>query len=157
MHVIWNLLRAELSSHAAMLRSFVVVAAIISTANLVMGGATPAIAVCVLTVAFLPSALFAQDERAHLDTMYSVLPVTRAQFVVARYLFVALLVAAANLILSTPSSFKSFAASYTCVAFVLLMTKFTPNTQSASFIRAKSRMFSMTRRNMAGLTPRSLQ
>ena len=46
MHVIWNLLRAELSSHATMLRSFVVVAAIISTANLVMGGATPAIAVC---------------------------------------------------------------------------------------------------------------
>ena len=87
MHVIWNLLRAELSSHATMLRSFVVVAAIISTANLVMGGATPAIAVCVLTVAFLPSALFAQDERAHLDTMYSVLPVTRAQFVVARYDF----------------------------------------------------------------------
>ena len=30
MHVIWNLLRAELSSHATMLRSFVVVAAIIS-------------------------------------------------------------------------------------------------------------------------------
>ena len=93
MHVIWNLLRTELSAHATMLRSFVVVAAIISTANLVMGGATPAIAVCVLTVAFLPSALFAQDERAHLDTMYSVLPVTRAQFVVARYLFVALIVA----------------------------------------------------------------
>ena len=90
MHVIWNLLRAELFSHATMLRSFVVVAAIISTANLVMGGATPAIAVCVLTIAFLPSALFAQDERAHLDTMYSVLPVTRAQFVVARYLLVAL-------------------------------------------------------------------
>ena len=98
MHVIWNLLRAELSSHAAMLRSFVVVAAIISTANLVMGGATPAIAVCVLPVAFLPSALFAQDERAHLDTMYSVLPVTRAQFVVARYLLVALIVAAATLV-----------------------------------------------------------
>ena len=98
MHVIWNLLRAELSAHAATLCSFVVVAAIISTANLVMGGATPAIAVCVLTVAFLPSALFAQDERAHLDTMYSVLPVTRAQFVVARYLFVALIVAAATLV-----------------------------------------------------------
>lgn len=92
MHVIWNLLRAELSAHAATLCSFVVVAAIISTANLVMGGATPAIAVCVLTVAFLPSALFAQDERAHLDTMYSVLPVTRAQFVVA------LIVAAATLV-----------------------------------------------------------
>ena len=98
MHVIWNLLRAELSAHAATLCSFVVVAAIISTANLVMGGATPAIAVCVLTVAFLPSALFAQDERAHLDTMYSVLPVTRAQFVVARYLLVALIVAAATLV-----------------------------------------------------------
>ena len=98
MHVIWNLLRTELSAHAATLCSFVVVAAIISTANLVMGGATPAIAVCVLTVAFLPSALFAQDERAHLDTMYSVLPVTRAQFVVARYLLVALIVAAATLV-----------------------------------------------------------
>ncbi len=98
MHVIWNLLRTELSAHAATLCSFVVVAAIISTANLVMGGATPAIAVCVLTVAFLPSALFAQDERAHLDTMYSILPVTRAQFVVARYLLVVLAAAAAALV-----------------------------------------------------------
>ena len=98
MHVTWNLLRTELSAHDTMLRSFVVVAAIISAANLAMGGATPAIAVCVLTVAFLPSALFAQDERAHLDTMYSVLPVTRAQFVVARYLLVALIVAAATLV-----------------------------------------------------------
>ena len=98
MHVIWNLLRAELSAHAATLCSFVVVAAIISTANLVMGGATPAIAVCVLTVAFLPSALFAQDERAHLDTMYSILPVTRAQFVIARYLCVVLVAVAATLV-----------------------------------------------------------
>ena len=98
MHIIWNLLRAELSAHAATLRTFAVITAVIVGTNLAMGGATPAIAVCVLTVAFLPSALFAQDERAHLDTMYSILPVTRAQFVVARYLLVALIVAAATLV-----------------------------------------------------------
>ena len=98
MHVIWNLLRTELSAHATTLRSFVVVAAIISAANLAMGGATPAIAVCILTVAFLPTSLFAQDERAHLDTMYSILPVTRAQFVIARYLCVVLVAVAATLV-----------------------------------------------------------
>ena len=97
MHVIWNLLRAELSAHAATLRTFAVITAVIVGTNLAMGGATPAIAVCILTVAFLPGLLFAQDERAHLDTMYSILPVTRAQFVVARYLLVALIAAAATL------------------------------------------------------------
>ena len=98
MRTIWSLLRTELSAHAAALRTFAVVAVIISTANLAMGGATPAFTVCVLTVAFLPSILFAQDERMHLDAMYSILPVTRAQFVVARYLLVALIVAAATLV-----------------------------------------------------------
>ena len=100
MHVTWNLLRAELSAHATMLRSFAAVAAIISAMNLAMssGSATSAIAVCILTVAFLPSALFAQDERAHLDTMYSILPVTRAQFVIARYLYVVLVAVAATLV-----------------------------------------------------------
>ena len=100
MHVTWNLLRTELSAHATMLRSFVAVAAIISAMNLAMssGSATSAIAVCILTVAFLPSALFAQDERAHLDTMYSILPVTRAQFVIARYLYVVLVAVAATLV-----------------------------------------------------------
>jgi len=90
MHIIWNLLRAELSAHAATLRTFAVITAVIVGTNLAMGGATPAIAICVLTVGFLPGLLFAQDERAHLDTMYSILPVTRAQFVVARYLLVVL-------------------------------------------------------------------
>lgn len=98
MHVIWNLLRAELSAHAATLRTFAVITAVIVGTNLAMGGATPAIAICVLTVAFLPGLLFAQDERAHLDTMYSILPVTRAQFVVARYLLVVLAAAAAALV-----------------------------------------------------------
>ena len=93
MRTIWSLLRTELSAHAAALRTFAVVAIIISTANLAMGGATPAITVCVLTVAFLPSILFAQDERMHLDAMYSILPVTRSQFVVSRYLLVALVTA----------------------------------------------------------------
>ena len=97
MHVIWNLLRTELSAHAATLRTFAVVAAVIAGTNLAMGGATHGIAVCVMTVAFLPGLLFAQDERAHLDTMYSILPVTRAKFVVARYLLVALIAAAATL------------------------------------------------------------
>ena len=99
MHVIWNLLRTELSAHATMLRSFAAVAAIISAMNLAMssGSATSAIAVCILTVAFLPSVLFAQDERAHLDTMYSILPVTRVQFVLARYLLVVLVTVAATL------------------------------------------------------------
>ena len=100
MHVICNLLRAELSAHATTLRSFAAVAAIISAMNLAMssGSATPAIAVCILTVAFLPTSLFAQDERAHLDTMYSILPVTRAQFVIARYLCVVLVAVAATLV-----------------------------------------------------------
>ena len=98
MHVIWNLLRAELSAHAATLRTFAVVAAVIAGTNLAMGGATHGIAVCVMTVAFLPGLLFAQDERAHLDTMYSILPVTRAQFVVARYLLVVLAAAVAALV-----------------------------------------------------------
>ena len=100
MHVIWNLLRTELSAHATTLRSFAAVAAIISAMNLAMssGSATPAIAVCILTVAFLPTSLFAQDERAHLDTMYSILPVTRAQFVIARYLCVVLVAVAATLV-----------------------------------------------------------
>ena len=93
MRTIWSLLRTELSAHAAALRTFAVVAVIISTANLAMGGATPAFTVCVLTVAFLPSILFAQDERMHLDAMYSILPVTRSQFVVSRYLLVALVTA----------------------------------------------------------------
>lgn len=93
MRTIWSLLRTELSAHAAALRTFAVVAIIISTANLAMGGATPAITVCVLTVAFLPSILFAQDERMHLDAIYSILPVTRSQFVVSRYLLVALVTA----------------------------------------------------------------
>jgi len=93
MRTIWSLLRTELSAHAAALRTFAVVAVIISTANLAMGGATSAITVCVLTVAFLPSILFAQDERMHLDAMYSILPVTRSQFVVSRYLLVALVTA----------------------------------------------------------------
>ena len=84
MRTIWSLLRTELSAHAAALRTFAVVAVIISTANLAMGGATSAITACVLTVAFLPSILFAQAERMHLDAMYSILPVTRSQFVVAR-------------------------------------------------------------------------
>ena len=98
MHVIWNLLRAELSAHAATLRTFAVVAAVIAGTNLAMGGATHGIAVCVMTVAFLPGLLFAQDERAHLDTMYSILPVTRAQFVIARYLCVVLVAVAATLV-----------------------------------------------------------
>ncbi|WP_026407335.1 ABC-2 transporter permease [Actinomyces gerencseriae] len=98
MHIIWNLLRAELSAHAATLRTFAVITAVIVGTNLAMGGATPAIAICVLTVGFLPGLLFAQDERAHLDTMYSILPVTRAQFVVARYLLVVLAAAVAALV-----------------------------------------------------------
>ena len=100
MHVICNLLRAELSAHATTLRSFAAVAAIISAMNLAMssGSATPAIAVCILTVAFLPTSLFAQDERAHLDTMYSILPVTSAQFVIARYLCVVRVAVAATLV-----------------------------------------------------------
>ena len=97
MRTTWNLLRAELSAHAAALRAFAIVAAIITAANLAMGGATPAIAVCALTAALLPGVFFAQDERAHLDAMYSILPVTRTQLVVGRYLLVALSAAATTL------------------------------------------------------------
>ena len=43
---------------------------------------------CTLTVAFLPSILFALDERAHLDLMYAVLPISRTRLVVGRYLFI---------------------------------------------------------------------
>ena len=88
MRTTWNLLRAKLSAHAVALRNFAIVAAIITAANLALGGATPAVAVCTLTTAFLPGALFAQDERAHLDAMYAILPVTRTQFVLGRYLVV---------------------------------------------------------------------
>ena len=52
---------------------------------------------CALTAAFLPGVFFAQDERAHLDAMYSILPVTRTQLVVGRYLLVALSAAATTL------------------------------------------------------------
>ena len=97
MRTTWNLLRAELSAHAVALRNFAIVAAIITAANLALGGAMPAVAVCTLTTAFLPGALFAQDERAHLDAMYAILPVTRTQFVLGRYLLVALVAAATTL------------------------------------------------------------
>ena len=85
-----TLLRVELSAHASALRTFAIVAAVFAAANLVMHGATPTIVVCILTVAFLPSILFAQDERAHLDIMYAVLPVSRTRLVVGRYLFIAI-------------------------------------------------------------------
>ena len=85
-----NQLRVELSAHAATLRTFAIVVAVFAAANLVMHGATPTIVVCILTVAFLPSILFAQDERAHLDIMYAVLPVSRTRLVVGRYLFIAI-------------------------------------------------------------------
>ena len=65
MHTTSTLLRVELSAHAATLRTFAIVVAVFAAANLVMHGATPTIVVCILTVAFLPSILFAQDERAH--------------------------------------------------------------------------------------------
>ena len=97
MRTTWNLLRAELSAHAAALRAFAIVAAIITAANLAIGGATPAIAVCALTAAFLPGVFFAQDERAHLDAMYSILPVTRTQLVVGRYLLIAFIAAVVTL------------------------------------------------------------
>ena len=87
MHTTSTLLRVELSAHAATLRTFAIVVAVFAAANLVMHGATPTIVVCILTVAFLPSILFAQDERAHLDIMYAVLPVSRTRLVVGRYLF----------------------------------------------------------------------
>ena len=90
MHTTSTLLRVELSAHAATLRTFAIVAAVFAAANLVMHGATPTIVVCILTVAFLPSILFAQDERAHLDIMYAVLPVSRTRLVVGRYLFIAI-------------------------------------------------------------------
>lgn len=83
-----TLLRVELSAHASALRTFAIVAAVFAAANLVMHGATPTIVVCTLTVAFLPSILFAQDERAHLDLMYAVLPISRTRLVVGRYLFI---------------------------------------------------------------------
>ena len=83
-----TLLRVELSAHASALRTFAIVAAVFAAANLVMPGATPTIGVCTLTVAFLPSILFAQDERAHLDLMYAVLPISRTRLVVGRYLFI---------------------------------------------------------------------
>ena len=82
MHTTSTLLRVELSAHAATLRTFAIVVAVFAAANLVMHGATPTIVVCILTVAFLPSILFAQDERAHLDIMYAVLPVSRTRLVV---------------------------------------------------------------------------
>ena len=85
-----TLLRVELSAHASALRTFAIVAAVFAAANLVMHGATPTIVVCTLTVAFLPSILFAQDERAHLDLMYAVLPISRTRLVVGRYLFIAI-------------------------------------------------------------------
>ena len=97
MRTTWNLLRAELSAHAAALRAFAIVAAIITAANLAMGGATPAIAVCALTAAFLPGVFFAQDERARLDVMYSILPVTRTQLVVGRYQLIAFIAAVVTL------------------------------------------------------------
>lgn len=90
MHTTSTLLRVELSAHAATLRTFAIVVAVFAAANLVMHGATPTIVVCILTVAFLPSILFAQDERAHLDIMYAVLPVSRTRLVVGRYLFIAI-------------------------------------------------------------------
>ena len=37
MHIIWNLLRAELSAHAATLRTFAVITAVIVGTNLAMG------------------------------------------------------------------------------------------------------------------------
>ena len=83
-----TLLRVELSAHASALRTFAIVAAVFAAANLVMHGATPTIVVCTLTVAFLPSILFAQDERAHLDLMYAVLPISRTRLVGGRYLFI---------------------------------------------------------------------
>lgn len=88
MHTTSTLLRVELSAHAATLRTFAIVVAVFAAANLVMHGATPTIVVCTLTVAFLPSILFAQDERAHLDLMYAVLPISRTRLVVGRYLFI---------------------------------------------------------------------
>ena len=88
MHTTSTLLRVELSAHASTLRTFAIVAAVFAVANLVMHGATPTIVVCTLTVAFLPSLLFAQDERAHLDIMYAVLPISRTRLVVGRYLFI---------------------------------------------------------------------
>ena len=90
MHTTSTLLRVELSAHAATLRTFAIVVAVFAAANLVMHGATPTIVVCILTVAFLPSILFAQDERAHLDIMYAVLPVSRTSLVLGRYLFIAI-------------------------------------------------------------------
>lgn len=93
-----DLLRTDLAAHATTLATFAVVAALVAGANLAMGGATSAAATCALTGAFLIGPLFANDERAHLDVMYSILPVPRTRFVLGRYLLVALSIAATTLV-----------------------------------------------------------
>ena len=96
MHPMWTLLRTELSAHSFTLRVFAVIAAGVTGLCLVVGG-TPIVAACVLTAPFLPGSLFAQSDRAHLDAMYSILPVTRTQLVIGRYLLIALVMAVMTL------------------------------------------------------------
>lgn len=98
MTTFWNLLRAEIAAHAITMRTFLSVAAIVVVANLVVGGGAPAALVCTMTAAFLPGNLFAQDEQSHLGTMYSILPVSRRQVVLARYLTIALVAAVMALV-----------------------------------------------------------
>ncbi|MCL3778023.1 MULTISPECIES: ABC-2 transporter permease [unclassified Actinomyces] len=94
-------MRADASAQARTLRTFALIAALLVAGNIAMErdlALSAAGAVASLTGMLLAANLFGEDEQSHLSTLYSVLPVSRAQVVVSRYLEVVALVLASALL-----------------------------------------------------------
>ena len=95
MHTLLTHMRADASAQARTLRTFGLIAVLIVGANVTMErdlALSAAGAFAALTGMFLASNLFHQDEQSRLSTLYSVLPVSRRQVVISRYLEVGVLI-----------------------------------------------------------------
>ncbi|QWW20105.1 ABC-2 transporter permease [Schaalia sp. 19OD2882] len=93
-------MRLDISAHAPTLQTFAVVVLIFITMNIAVNGGegiaySPVIAAT--TTMFLPSRLFAIDERSNLTTLGEILPITRSRIVAGRHLLIALVAAASIL------------------------------------------------------------
>ena len=91
MHTLLTHMRADASAQARTLRTFGLIALVIVGANIAMErdlALSAAGAFAALTGMFLAANLFHQDEQSRLSTLYAVLPVSRRQVVISRYLVV---------------------------------------------------------------------
>ena len=101
MRALIAVLRADASACASTLRAFLLVAVFFVVVNFAMEpkeGLAFVPVVCTMTMLFLPPNLFAQDQKSNLAAMYEILPVTRGQRVLGRYLFVGLIAAAITVV-----------------------------------------------------------